>query len=286
MDEGPSFGDSVRSRIVGSRFQEVNHDDHGEALPIGSRVNTISSVNYKDRRGGSSNTRDDSFGTYGGQHHVADPSSGNEADTDTYPLTKTMDRDTSRRESGKGSAAATDDFPSAILVDSIMNYNSSPKRMDSGIGDYELIDNEEQNDLTPSRSGMANMREEREVPLHLRLQPQGGFVRPLSGLGNEELGSIYSDIGEWRTQLKQINNEISEAQNECYNDIADGRETVRGWLMTGRGLRFLPGIELIEGRTKDDILWDELQRQGNAKKKIRFWLLVILVTFLLAAGCE
>ena len=106
--------------------------------------------------------------------------------------------------------------------------------MDSGIGDYELIDNEEQNDLTPSRSGMANMREEREVPLHLRLQPQGGFVRPLSGLGNEELGSIYSDIGEWRTQLKQINNEISEAQNECYNDIADGRETVRGWLMTGR----------------------------------------------------
>ena len=124
---------------------------------------------------------------------------------------------------------------------------------------------------------------EAQIPLHLRLQPQGPFVRPLSGLDHDDLGAVYSDIREWRTRLKQINIEISEAQNDCYNEIADGVR-VKGWLITGRGVRFLPGIQLIEGRSKDDIQWDELQRQGGTEGKVLFWGFVTMVTIVLGAA--
>lgn len=127
--------------------------------------------------------------------------------------------------------------------------------------------------------------QEAHVPLHLRLQPQGPFVRPLSGLDHDDLGAVYSDIRDWRTRLKQINNDISEAQNDCYNDIADGAR-VKGWLIAGRGVRFLPGIQLIEGRSKNDIHWDELQRQGGKEGKVLFWTFVAMVTIVLGAARE
>ena len=79
------------------------------------------------------------------------------------------------------------------------------------------------------------------------------------------------------------NIEISEAQNDCYNEIADGVR-VKGWLITGRGVRFLPSIQLVEGRSKDDIQWDELQRQGGTEGKVLFWGFVTMVTIVLGAA--
>jgi hypothetical protein len=36
---------------------------------------------------------------------------------------------------------------------------------------------------------------------------------------------------------------------------------VKGWLLTGRGLRLLLGIQLIEGHAKESVRWDILQAQ-------------------------
>ncbi len=87
----------------------------------------------------------------------------------------------------------------------------------------------------------------------------------------------------WRARLKDVNLEIADVQRECYNDIADGAR-VRGWLLVGRGLRFVPGVALIEGRAKEDIRWDELQNEGTLVRSLAFWSVVGTVGLLLGIG--
>jgi hypothetical protein len=120
-------------------------------------------------------------------------------------------------------------------------------------------------------------------PPHLRLQPSQPFVRPLDGLNFDDLGNVYADITQWRSRLKVINAEIAEAQRESYNDIADGAR-IKGWLMVGRGLRFIPGIQLIEGRAKEDIRWDVLQNERSWVDSAVLWAMIGGVMILLAAG--
>ena len=127
--------------------------------------------------------------------------------------------------------------------------------------------------------------EEEQPPPHLRVQSRGPFVRPLSGLDHDDLGGIYGDITIWRQKLKSINAEIFDVQREGYNDIAEGAN-VKGWLMVGRGLRFVPGIQLIEGRAKEDIRWDELQNEGGPLRLTSYWTIVITTGILLRIGRE
>ncbi|KAL0951690.1 hypothetical protein HGRIS_008366 [Hohenbuehelia grisea] len=120
-------------------------------------------------------------------------------------------------------------------------------------------------------------------PPHLRLQPSQPFVRPLSGLNFDGLGEVYGEIRHWRSRLKAINLEIADAQNELYLDIADGVR-VKGWLLIGRGLRHLPGVELIEGRAKEDVRWDVLQNESDGFNRLVWWAVMIVTAVLLAAG--
>lgn len=96
---------------------------------------------------------------------------------------------------------------------------------------------------------------------------------------------MYADIRSWRTKLKQINQEIADAQSEGYNDIADGVR-VKGWILIGKGLRFIPGVQLIEGRAKEDIRWDQLQLEHDAPNHAVFWTITAVIVVLLGIGCE
>ncbi|TFK26704.1 hypothetical protein FA15DRAFT_754865 [Coprinopsis marcescibilis] len=120
-------------------------------------------------------------------------------------------------------------------------------------------------------------------PPHLRLQTSQPFVRPLDGLNFDDLGDVYNDITLWRSRLKMINAEIAEVQRENYNDIASGQK-IKGWLMVGKGLRFVPGVELIEGRAKEDIRWDVLQTERSWLDSAVLWVIIIVVMALLAVG--
>lgn len=122
-------------------------------------------------------------------------------------------------------------------------------------------------------------------PLHLRLQTQQPFVRPVSGVHHEDLGAVYDNIRHWRSRLKAINTEVAEAQQGSYNHIAQGIN-VKGWLLIGRGLRFLPHVELIEGRCKEDIRYDELQLEKDGLNGIGYWTIVAMVSILLGVGCK
>ena len=77
-------------------------------------------------------------------------------------------------------------------------------------------------------------------------------MRPLTGLNRDELSSVYTEIQMWCLCLKTINEDIHLVQENSYQDIADGTG-VMGWLLTSCGLRFVPGIQLIEGRAKEDL---------------------------------
>lgn len=135
----------------------------------------------------------------------------------------------------------------------------------------------------PLRTKRGRQSHDDPLPPHLRLQQTQPFARPMSGLDHHDLGMVYGDISNWRTRLKAINAEIADAQRASYNDIADGAR-IKGWLMVGKGLRFLPGIELIDGGSKEDIRWDELQHQGSAGNRTVYWILVAFLFVLLAAG--
>ncbi|KAG8960047.1 hypothetical protein FRC03_007124 [Tulasnella sp. 419] len=114
-------------------------------------------------------------------------------------------------------------------------------------------------------------------------QHQTPLVRPLTGQ-HETLGQIYHTISNARTRIKALNNEISDVQQEKFNDIAAGR-AVKGWLLFGNGIRHIPKIKMIEGRSKEDVRWDELQgnRIGLVNTLI-YWLSVVVVGLLLAAA--
>jgi hypothetical protein len=120
-------------------------------------------------------------------------------------------------------------------------------------------------------------------PPHLRTQTDRPFVRPLSGIDHEGLSLIYDDIRHWRTRLKVVNNQVFEEQQNAYLNISEGTN-VKGWLFVGRGLRFLPGVETIEGRSKSDIRWDQLQETEVEHQRVAFWTTVSFIGLLLGAG--
>lgn len=294
----PTFGESVQSRVVGSRFQEVNRDSvaYGR-LPVGSRVAV-------DNLGGlgpiQSGLPLDASSI--GPNHGLDPSSGNDADAEMSPVSGSIYPETSRGASADDEQAISPAYPGS-LAEGTSNFRESPFRAsltpqpstskaveDSTVGSGDISrarrvppQPPERRDTFAMRTNGNRVPEDSEVPLHLRLQPQGPFVRPLSGLDHENLGAVYSDIREWRTQLKSINREIADVQNDCYNDIADGSR-IKGWLITGRGVRFLPGVQMVEGRSKSDIVWDELQLDKGIMSKILFWTFCIMVAIFLGAG--
>ncbi|KAJ1310485.1 hypothetical protein OPQ81_007218 [Rhizoctonia solani] len=133
---------------------------------------------------------------------------------------------------------------------------------------------------TPGRTSAARRRSGDHSSAHR--QP---VVRPVSGLDHDTLALIYNDIRTWRSRLKALNAEITEAQQEAYTAIAEGRN-IKGWLLVGRNVRYLAGTESIEGRAKTDVRWTELQLggQGGLWSDLRYWAVVALVAILLAAS--
>jgi hypothetical protein len=107
----------------------------------------------------------------------------------------------------------------------------------------------------------------------------------MDGLGYEDLGHVYAEITQWRSRLKIINAEIADTQRDSYNDIASGTG-INGWLIIGRGLRFIPGVQIIEGRAKEDIRWDVLQNERSWLDTSVMWAVVAVVTVILAAVCQ
>lgn len=277
-EDEPSFSDTINSRVIGSRFQEVNRNSAAFGrLPLGSHVKVEKSGEL-----GPSTPRESTFSTppipppkqFGLGYGV-----GSEVDTETDEHGVQHGGGFSDDPLNDEWVDLTRDSPGDIGSDyngtpPTSSFMRRPKKEPVSAGRRETF---------PLRS-RSNATEPHDVPPpHLRLQPAQPFVRPNSGIKYEDLGVVYGDITQWRSRLKAINAEIADAQRESYNDIADGSK-IKGWLMVGRGLRFIPGIQLIEGRAKEDIRWDVLQNERGWLDSIVLWAVYAVVVVLLAAG--
>ena len=107
------------------------------------------------------------------------------------------------------------------------------------------------------------------------------IVEPQSQRHHPYLKSIYDQIKNWRQHFKAMNDNVETEQQRIYFNIRNGI-SVRGWLLVGRGIHFLPGIRMIPGRSKDDVRWRELQNNGGNISRIYFWVVATAVSLVLA----
>ncbi|KAF8079018.1 hypothetical protein FPV67DRAFT_1467201 [Lyophyllum atratum] len=279
IDQLPSLSESINSRVIGSRFLEVNRNSvaYGR-LPLGSHV--VVEKSGQIGPGNVSAAQDDGFGF----STIPDPRrfGPNYADDS---ILEEVDEHGMRHdyEHEEGENYVLDDEWVDISKETPRDTDSEPNGPLPGPSTFMRRPKKEP--ISSVRRETFPLRQEPESvqPPHLRLQPSQPFVRPLEGLNFDDLGHVYADITQWRSRLKVINAEIADAQRESYNDIADGAR-IKGWLMVGRGLRHVPGIQLIEGRAKEDIRWDVLQNERSPLDAAVFWAIVIVVIILLAAG--
>ncbi|GLB35780.1 putative calcium-dependent channel, 7TM region, putative phosphate [Lyophyllum shimeji] len=279
IDQLPTLSESINSRVIGSRFLEVNRNSTAYGrLPLGSHVVVEKSGQIGP---GSSPAQDEPFRFSTipdprrfGPNYAADDSVLEEVDEDGM-------RHDDDPEQGEN----------YVLNDSWVDISKEPPR-DTDSEPNGPLPGPSTFRRRPKKEPVSSVRRETfplrndpesMQPPHLRLQPAQPFVRPLDGLNFDDLGHVYADITQWRSRLKAINAEIAEVQRESYNDIADGTR-IKGWLMVGRGLRFIPGVQLIEGRAKEDVRWDVLQNERSASDTAVFWAIVVVVIVLLAAG--
>ncbi|TFK56751.1 hypothetical protein OE88DRAFT_1650202 [Heliocybe sulcata] len=314
----PSLSDTINQRVVGSRFQEISHRNsvmYGN-IPIGSHVKLKAGELRRVETGTSEHTTIPDPSRYGPNYGIEEVSASWDAQTNQTQTTQTEgdldDTSASRFRGGaelsemNSIAEETGDEWVDLMHEPPETFSPSPGTTPASTtalspagsgrqrGDYfglsPTLRRPRNVEKPPVERGESfPMRTKKETasidqpPPHLRLQTRGPFVRPLSGLDHDSLGAIYADISRWRTQLKAINQEIAEAQREAYNDIADGSR-IKGWLLVGRGLRFIPGAELIEGRAKEDIRWDELQHEMNFGGRVIAWTVIGITTIILAVG--
>ncbi|CAK5270978.1 unnamed protein product [Mycena citricolor] len=239
-----SLAQSINSRLVGSRFQEMNRNSGFGHVPLGSHVQVGSSGDLRPI---------DEHGFL----NIPDPT--------RYGPNQTVE-DLLNGEDKEWVDVETEHHPRADETEHNGPVPGASKR-----------------ETFPFRRQQSSINPDTVAPPHLRLQPSQPFVRPNDGLDFEHLGSVYADISQWRTRLKAINVEISEAQTTGYEDIAGGVH-IKGWLMIGRGLRFIPGMQIIEGMAKEDVRWDVLQNERGPLDSVVLWSLLIVASVLLMAG--
>jgi hypothetical protein len=295
----PSLADSIRQRVVGSRFQEVHNRPSvvWGRLPMGSYVRPDENGVLHPVEGASEVGYVPDPAHFGPNHDGREENNNDAShlreESDWVDLMR--ERDENAENSWYASAqSAPSEGPESTAVqtprprDQSMSLDAQTAAAQSDPQRRPLIWNypASHRSTFPMRPERYSELEPSLVPApHLRLQSRGPFFRPVSGLAHDELSTIYMDISHWRSQLKELNTKISETQNDLYGDIAEGKD-VKGWLLIGRGVRFLPGVQMIEGRSKEDIRWKELQNEGGTWNKVAIVVLCIFVMIALAAGCK
>jgi hypothetical protein len=91
-----------------------------------------------------------------------------------------------------------------------------------------------------------------------------------------------AQIAGYRTQFKGLNAEIEVLQQDTFTKVASV-QSILGWIVVGRGVEWLPHAQVIEGLTKEDILWRYANKPNGEK---RFFLKVAAVGLVLCLICK
>ncbi|KIJ45476.1 hypothetical protein M422DRAFT_59699 [Sphaerobolus stellatus SS14] len=287
-----SLAQRISQRVIGSRFQEIQRDSVAFGrMPLGSHVQldgqtgTLAPVQYSEEhfRHGPNGPMNADY--IPGEPHSENRNSGYvyespEGQSTLHGGPSTVPEEDELRSSELRSSDLRSSEPMSTPdeLPPLPRVNPRPPRLETPLS----LD---RRSTFPIRSRVPENAVDGDdlPPPHMRLQTQRPFVRPVSGMDHDELGAVYDEIRQWRSRLKAINVEIAEAQEECYNQIAQG-VNVKGWLLLGRGLRFLPNVHMIEGRSKEDIRYGDLQIDQSKIDGVAFWTVVVGVAVLLGAA--
>ncbi|KAG8768390.1 hypothetical protein FRC16_007065, partial [Serendipita sp. 398] len=268
----PGFGEAIRSKLTGTRFLEVNRDSslHGK-IPLGSKV----AVDEQGVLSPIELSKGPNHGVPEDETHGEEPTTSNYDQRGHGGHTPEEER-TSLEDN---ELVMVDDAADVPHDQHANPARARPRPPKQGRAPVPPSVRETFPMRDPKRAGSGA----EEPPPHLRLQSHQPYHRPISGLDHDSLGAIYANIRHWRAALKAINRDIAEAQEQGFQDLAEGNN-IKGWILVGKGLRFLPGIQLIEGKSKEDIRWDELQRGDGMWSNIAFWVAVCVIGMLLGIG--
>ncbi|KAJ7802228.1 hypothetical protein B0H14DRAFT_3092290 [Mycena olivaceomarginata] len=256
-ENNPTLSQTINSRLVGSRFQEVNRNSafYGR-LPLGShvRVDQTGELGPIDEHG---YTRIPDPQRYGPNYGIEEDGEGEGQDwVDVF------------REHHPRREDSVDNGPGPSSPSSPFSKRTRRTR-DNTQSTSGTVTQTALSSPTEAQASTSTKRETFPVPPpevipppHLRLQARQPFVRPHDNINFDHLGEVYSDITQWRSRLKAINTEIGETQT------------------TG----FINGVEIIEGMAKEDIRWDVLQNERGPLDSVVLWCLLGLAGVLLAAG--
>ncbi|QRV86749.1 short transient receptor potential channel 7 [Ceratobasidium sp. AG-Ba] len=279
-----SLAQRISQRVIGSRFQEVTRESISFGrLPLGSRVR-VGQTGELSAMPPTPAPNIENIGVFGPNHVPPEeegwemtevPSDGQFVQNGDRRVPSRPSKGASVRESvvgpksGRKTRESTDDYNRQGTSDGHGRRGTS-----DGHGRSDQSDGHDRRERTRGSSGG------RRSDSRSRRQP---VLRPVSGLDHEALAMIYDGIRTWRSQLKQLNTAIADAQQESFTAIAEGQH-IKGWLIVGRNARYLAGAQPIEGRAKADIRWRELQEQAGVWADLRYWIVVAVVAMLLTVS--
>lgn len=92
-------------------------------------------------------------------------------------------------------------------------------------------------------------------------------------------------IERYRSQFKALNEEISVLQQDTFAKVSNA-DPVLGWILVGRGVEWLPGAQLIEGRTREDIQWANIGRPRGEKAYIAQVAVIGFIFFVICTSAD
>ncbi|ORX33503.1 hypothetical protein BD324DRAFT_658318 [Kockovaella imperatae] len=235
---------STPSRNPISRFVEVNRDSSlfSKRFSIGQRIKVNEHGEY-----------------------VPDPSPDSEA---ANPLSSTSHDDHESVTPTHMDRQANGSSP----VERVPQNSSSGS---SGDSQADLVPGSTSMDLPPLQAGPSRRVDVQEPPSpqsehQAEILPASGMPTWTSHFNPSPLGQQYDVIRQSRARLVALNGEIALHQQQTFVQLSRGTDIV-GWVIVGRGARWIPGAEMIEGRTIEDVLWRHVGMKSGEKA---FWIKV------------
>jgi hypothetical protein len=274
--QSENLQDSIGRKLVGSTFTEVSHTEGRRPmseLPIGTQV-TIDEFGKLVRRPVSEMTALSPIADEGAMGGFS-PYSGHRFSRDTG-LSSSSDISDDGMVSHREGRASPYDFagPSDRTHNKASN-DERPGRPGAPTPEAMLwiADN-----AHPSRSSSSLVMVDR--PFGRTFRP---YLRPSEFTGPDEVASLYNSIRRFRSSLRRLNNEIESLQHELMEEVAEGKN-ITGWLLVGKGLRYLKGVEVLESPSKDGIEYDALG--GRRFGRIAFWVATLVAGLLACGACK
>jgi hypothetical protein len=112
------------------------------------------------------------------------------------------------------------------------------------------------------------------------------YLQPSKLTTPDTVATLYNAIREYRSALRKLNSEAESLQLEVMENVSAGRN-VEGWLLVGKGLHHLRGVEVFESPNKDGIQYDALVgAPSRSFGRVAFWMAALAAALFASGSCE